>query len=492
MGEAVSSKRYTPEERTLYREKLAENLELFDTYLRHAEFKSAGTIGLELELNLIDEDNQPSLRNKDVLGDLDDEYQSEIGGFNLELNHPVLQVAGRGLKTLEAGVADRLAKAQKAAADKGLKVASIGTLPTLTTQFLKEDPWMTEENRYEALSNSVIDARGEFVRIELDGRETYRQEFSDIAPESSCTSMQLHLQVAPNKFAEAWNASQAIAAAQVAVSANSPLFVGHKLWHESRIPVFSQSIDTRTPELVTQGVRPRVWFGERWITSVFDLFEENVRYFPPLLPEIKDFVEFSDADAPKLFELNLHNGTVWRWNRPIYDAGDNGAHIRVENRLLPAGPTPVDMVADAAFYYGLAEFLVGENRPVWSRMSFAEAEENFFACAKDGIMARVTWPKIGHIAVSDLVIDVLIPQARRGLRRLNIDKDVIEEYMSIIEGRASGRANGATWQLRMLDHLAPGSRPDSPERREGLKAMMDAYLENQASGRPVHTWDVPV
>lgn len=491
MGEAVSSKRYTPEERTLYREKLAENLELFDTYLRHAEFKSAGTIGLELELNLIDEDNQPSLRNKDVLGDLDDEYQSEIGGFNLELNHPVLQVAGRGLKTLEAGVADRLAKAQRAAADKGLRVASIGTLPTLTTQFLKEDPWMTEENRYEALSNSVIDARGEFVKIELDGRETYRQEFADIAPESSCTSMQLHLQVAPNKFAEAWNASQAIAAAQVAVSANSPLFVGHKLWHESRIPVFTQSIDTRTPELVTQGVRPRVWFGERWITSVFDLFEENVRYFPPLLPEIKDFVEFSDADAPKLFELNLHNGTVWRWNRPIYDAGDNGAHIRVENRLLPAGPTPVDMVADAAFYYGLAEFLVGENRPVWSRMSFAEAEENFFACAKDGIRARVTWPKIGHIAVSDLVIDVLIPQARRGLRRLNIDKDVIEEYMSIIEGRASGRANGATWQLRMLDHLAPGSRPDSPERREGLKAMMDVYLENQASGRPVHTWDVP-
>ncbi|RAE29467.1 glutamate--cysteine ligase, partial [Burkholderia multivorans] len=185
----------------------------------------------------------------------------------------VLQVAGRGLKTLEAGVADRLAKAQRAAADKGLRVASIGTLPTLTTQFLKEDPWMTEENRYEALSNSVIDARGEFVKIELDGRETYRQEFADIAPESSCTSMQLHLQVAPNKFAEAWNASQAIAAAQVAVSANSPLFVGHKLWHESRIPVFTQSIDTRTPELVTQGVRPRVWFGERWITSVFDLFE---------------------------------------------------------------------------------------------------------------------------------------------------------------------------------------------------------------------------
>ena len=268
MGEAVSSKRYTPEERTLYREKLAENLELFDTYLRHADFKSAGTIGLELELNLVGEGNQPSLRNQEVLARLDDEYQSEIGAFNLELNHPVLQVAGRGLKTLEAGVAHRLEKAQKAAAEDGLKVVSIGTLPTLTTQILTDEKWMTEENRYEALSNSVIDARGEYVRIELGREERYRAEFSDIAPESSCTSMQLHLQVAPNRFADAWNASQAIAGAQVAMAANSPLFVGRKLWHESRIPIFAQSIDTRTPELVNQGVRPRVWFGERWITKI--------------------------------------------------------------------------------------------------------------------------------------------------------------------------------------------------------------------------------
>ncbi|MGO3333163.1 MAG: glutamate-cysteine ligase family protein [Brevibacterium aurantiacum] len=491
MGEEVSSKRYTPEERTLYREKLAENLELFDTYLRHAEFKSAGTIGLELELNLIDSDNQPSLNNTKVLERLDDEFQSEIGGFNLELNHPVLQVAGRGLKTLEAGVAHRLDKAQKAAEAEGLTVTSIGTLPTLSTQFLTEETWITEENRYEALSNSIVDARGEYVRIELDGEEKYKHEFADIAPEASCTSMQLHLQVAPNKFAEAWNASQAIAAAQVAMSANSPLFVGRKLWHESRIPVFTQAIDTRTPELVNQGVRPRVWFGERWITSVFDLFEENVRYFPPLLPEIKDFVEFRAADAPKLFELNLHNGTVWRWNRPIYNSGDGGAHIRVENRLLPAGPTPVDMVADAAFYYGLAEFLVGENRPVWSRMSFAEAEENFNACAKDGIEARVTWPKIGRIGVADLVTDVLAPQARRGLSRLNIDKDVIDEFMSIIEGRAESRVNGATWQLQALESLAPDSRQDSPERAEGIRAMMDAYLANQATGKPVHTWEIP-
>src|SRR5699024_1540386 len=180
-----------------------------------------------------------------------------------------------------------------------------------------DEKWRTEENRYEALSNSIVDARGEYVQIELGRDERHAAEVADSAPASSCTSMQLHLQVAPNRFAEAWNASQAIAGAQVAMAANSPPFGGRRRWHASRGPMFSPSIDARPPELVNQGVRPRVWFGERWITSVFDLFEENVRYFPPLLPEIKDFVEFRAADAPKLFELNLHNGTVWRWNRPI-------------------------------------------------------------------------------------------------------------------------------------------------------------------------------
>ena len=182
---------------------------------------------------------------------------------------------------------------------------------------------------------------------------------------------------------------------QLAVGANSPFFFGRELWRETRIALFEQATDTRPEELKAQGVRPRVWFGERWITSIFDLFEENVPYFPALLPvcEPEDPVEVLDAGGvPALAELRLHNGTVYRWNRPVYDVVRGKPHLRVENRVLPAGPTVVDTLANAAFYYGLVRMLADEERPIWSRMSFSAAEENFHAGARDGIDARVFWP----------------------------------------------------------------------------------------------------
>ena len=297
MGEAVSKDTYTPKQRTRFRERLNAELEVFDKHLQDAEFINQGTIGLELEMNLVGDDMQPKRCNEGVLQKLEEthpgEYQSEIGSYNVEMNHPPLAITGRGLEQLQEGLDERLRAVQKAAKQLGSHAVMIGTLPTLTTDFLSDPAWITDENRYKALNNAILESRGELVRIELEGAlpgrvlgtvDTYRHDFEDIAPESACTSMQLHLQVAPNLFANAWNASQAIAGVQAALSANSPLFVGHKLWHESRIPVFQQAIDTRTAELVNQGVRPRVWFGERWITSVFDLFEENGRYFSPLLP----------------------------------------------------------------------------------------------------------------------------------------------------------------------------------------------------------------
>ncbi|MBA4506261.1 glutamate-cysteine ligase family protein, partial [Corynebacterium sanguinis] len=200
--------------------------------------------------------------------------------------------------------------------------------------------WITDEHRYRGLNHSIMESRGELLHIDVARMESYRHDFEDISTESTCTSMQLHLQVSPNRFADAWNASQAIAGVQAAIGANSPLFMGRRLWHESRVPVFQQAIDTRTQELINQGVRPRVWFGERWITSVFDLFEENVRYFSPLLPEgrVEAGKPVMSGENPGLHYLNLQNGTVWRWNRPIYDPNGELSHIRVENRLLPAGP----------------------------------------------------------------------------------------------------------------------------------------------------------
>ncbi len=490
MGDAVSSDNYTPQQRTKYRQRLGDDLELFDRHLQSAEFVDRGTIGLELELNLIDADTRPVLDNRRVLAQLDDEYQSEVGGFNVELNHPPLSVAGNGLRQLHDGVATRVRQVREAA---GGRIAMIGTLPTVTTEFLSDPGWMTPENRYRALNNSIMASRGELLRVDVAGEERYLHDFDDIAPISTCTSMQLHLQVPPGRFTHAWNAAQAMASVQVALAANSPLFLGRKLWHESRIPVFQQAIDTRTPELVAQGVRPRVWFGERWITSVFDLFEENVRYFSPLLPEDRTASgePIIEGQSPTLHHLNLHNGTVWRWNRPIYAPGKQRAHIRVENRILPAGPTVTDIVADAAFYYGLVKYLSSETRPVWSRLTFKDAEQNFFYGARAGMFARLDWPTLGRIDVATLVTDHLLEQARTGLRALDVDEDLVSHYLGIIGERARKRQNGAMWQLRTLKALTPaGSTPDSPERRAALAEMLRRYLANQATDEPVHTWKI--
>src|SRR5256885_1702735 len=236
--------------------------------------------------------------------------------------------------------------------------------------------------------------------LDIRGVESLQSHTDSIAPEAACTSTQFHLQVAPEDFASYWNASQAIAGAQVAVGANSPYLFGRRLWAETRIALFEQATDTRPDELKAQGVRPRVWFGERWITSIFDLFEENVRYFPPLLPITReeDPVEvLRSGGVPPLGELRLHNGTIYRWNRPGYDLMNGRPHLRVENRVLPAGPTVVDLLANAAFYFGLVRSLAEADRPVWTQLTFSQAEENFHVAARDRLQATMYWPRLGEL-----------------------------------------------------------------------------------------------
>src|SRR5919112_1718735 len=229
----------------------------------------------------------------------------------------------------------------------------IGILPTVGEQHLTRDSF-SDNPRYELLNEQIFAARGEDLEISIAGVERLATFADTIAPEAACTSVQLHQQVEPEAFPSFWNAAQAIAGPQVAVAANSPFFFGRELWRETRIALFEQATDTRPDELKAQGVRPRVWFGERWITSIFDLFEENVRFFPALLPvcEVEDPVEVLErGDTPELPELRLHNGTIYRWNRPIYDTNRGRPHLRVENRLLPAGPTAGDHFADPALHH---------------------------------------------------------------------------------------------------------------------------------------------
>ena len=349
---------------------------------------------------------------------------------------------------LEADVRASLNAAEAKASTDGAHIVMIGILPTLMPEHLTGS-WMSESVRYQALNDSIFTARGEDIMIDIAGPERLSLQTASIAPESACTSMQLHLQVSPADFADNWNAAQVLAGPQLALGANSPFFFGHHLWAETRIELFAQATDTRPDELKTQGVRPRVWFGERWITSIFDLFEENVRYFPSLLPEMSDedpVAELADGRTPKLSELRLHNGTIYRWNRPVYDVVEGRPHLRVENRVLPAGPTVLDMMANSAFYYGALRALSEEDRPLWTKMSFAAAHANFLEAAQNGMQARLYWPELGEVTPDELVLRQLLPLADEGLRRWQVAAEVRDRYLGVIEGRAKSGRNGAAWQ----------------------------------------------
>jgi len=229
-----------------------------------------------------------------------------------------------------------------------------------------------------------------------------------------------------------------------------------------------------------------VWFGERWITSIFDLFEENVRYFPALLPvcDPEDPVEvLARGDIPQLGELKLHNGTIYRWNRPVYDVVRGRPHVRVENRVLPSGPTVVDILANAAFYYGLVRMLADEDRPIWSQMSFSAAEENFHAGARDGIDARVYWPGVGEVPVAELVLRRLLPMAYEGLDRWGIDAADRDRLLGIVERRCVTMRNGATWQAAEFHR-----RYERLERADALREMTIRYRDHMHSNVPVHEW----
>ena len=369
--------------------------------------------------------------------------------------------------------------------EAGADVVMIGILPTLRPEHLTEDTFSANP-RYALLNEQMFAARGEDIHLAIDGVERISAYADTIAPEAACTSVQLHLQVNPETFAAHWNASQAIAGVQLAMGANSPFLFGKELWRETRIALFEQATDTRSDELKAQGVRPRVWFGERWITSIFDLFEENVRYFPSLLPIVDDedpLEVLERGDVPQLAELRLHNGTIYRWNRPVYDVVRGRPHLRVENRCLPAGPTVVDVLANAAFYYGLVKVLAEADRPVWSQMSFTAAEENFHNGARHGIDARIYWPGIGEVPATELVLRHLLPLAHRGLAEWGVGTADADRLLGIIEQRCLKGVNGASWQADTFHRLfEDNDRPDA------LREMVRGYVDHMHSNQPVHTW----
>jgi len=497
VGRGVTERTFTHEDRQRYRAKIQRCLDALARMLAGDPFSShRQQIGLEIELNLVDDDLDPAMANAAVLEKIaDPAFQTELGQHNIEINLRPRPLAGDEALQLERELRSALDAADEKARTAGAGLVMIGMLPTLRREHF-DLRWLSVNPRYTALNEQIFAERREEMMLDIEGvgldaavPERLLTYTNTILPESACTSVQLHLQVVPGEFAAHWNAAQCLAGVQVALAANSPFLLGKALWQETRIPLFQQATDTRAPELRNQGVRPRVWFGERWITSIFDLFEENVRYFSPLLPETEDEDPLAVLDAggaPSLAELRLHNGTVWRWNRPIYDVVDGVPHLRIENRVLPAGPTVLDVMANAAFFYGAMRALTEHERPVWTQMSFHAAEENLYAGARHGMDAELYWPGVGWVPPDELVLRKLLPLAHDGLRSHGVSDAARERYLGVIEQRCITRRTGSGWQRDTVRALAERAGDRSP----ALVGMLERYVEHMHSNEPVHTWPV--
>ncbi|MFE7135872.1 glutamate--cysteine ligase [Streptomyces sp. NPDC057638] len=496
MGEKAAVGRFALADRQRYRRKLQQCLAGLGRLLDEKRFdRPKNLIGLEIELNLAGADGLPRMMNAEVLDRIaSQDFQTELGMFNLEVNIVPHRMGDRVLDQLAEELRTGLGYAHRKAHEVGAGIVMIGILPTLAQEDLVSAN-LSDAERYVMLNEQIVAARGEAFALDIEGVERLTCTSASIAPEAACTSVQLHLQVTPARFADVWNAAQAVAAVQVAVGANAPFLFGKELWRESRPPLFQQATDTRPPELQAQGVRPRTWFGERWVSSAYDLFEENLRYFPALLPICDDTEDplrvIDEGGVPRLSELALHNGTVYRWNRPVYGVADGIPHLRVENRVLPAGPTVTDVIANAAFYYGLVRALADEPRPVWNRLPFETAAENFDTACRHGIEAELSWPRPGRGGITQapvvkLVRDELLPLAAAGLDAWNIEPSDRDRYLGVIEERCKRRMNGATWQAETFHRALDAGL----ERAPALAATTRRYCELMHEGEPVHTWPV--
>ncbi|HEY3952030.1 MAG TPA: glutamate--cysteine ligase [Streptosporangiaceae bacterium] len=489
MGRDIEAITFSGEDRRKYRDKVWRSLDVFARMLREQLFEdNPSQVGQEIELNLVDSRGAPTMRSTDVLAVLaDPAWGTEVAQFNLEINVPPRQLTGDALADLEQVIRDDLNAGDAKARGTGTRLVMVGILPTLAKTDVHPDA-MSANERYKVLNEQIFAARGEDMRIAIDGPEKLLTHTDSITPEAACTSLQLHLQVSPDAFASYWNAAQTVAGVQVALGANSPYLFGRELWAETRITLFEQATDTRPDELKAQGVRPRVWFGDRWITSVFDLFEENLRYFPALLPicEEEDPLAVLDGGGcPELAEMSLHNGTIYRWNRPIYAVVDGRPHLRVENRVLPAGPSVVDVMANTAFYYGLVRSLADAQRPIWSQMSFATAAENLHAGARHGLDAHLYWPGLGEAPAAELILRRLLPLAHEGLARWGVSSADAGRLLDIVEQRCLTGRGGAAWQTATVAALTEHSGMD---RAEALRVMTQRYIEHMHTNEPVHTW----
>jgi len=446
-------------------------------------------IGAEQELFLVDDTWRPAPLAMEVLQELGDpHFTPELALFNLELNLDPLPFGGRCLSTMESQLHELLGRAREAAARRGTRLVLTGILPTLTKSDLSMDN-MTPNPRYFALNDAMTRLRGGDYEFQIHGIDELSFHHDSIMVEACNTSFQVHFQVDPDQFAPMYNAAQAAAGPTLAAVANSPLLFGKRLWQETRVALFQQSIDTRrsAPHLREQA--PRVSFGRQWVrSSVLEIFREDIARFRAILSRELDENPLQVLDqggVPRLNALRLHNSTVYRWNRVCYGLSEDGkAHLRIENRALPSGPTVCDEVANAALWYGLVSGLLGEYGEISRRMSFEDVHTNFFAAAQHGINSQQIWIGGKVFPARELLLNELIPLARRGLEASGIDAGDTERYLGIVQERVEASRPGAQWILS--SYAGMGAKGPLAER---LCALTAATVDRQNRGIPVHRWE---
>ena len=474
MGREITQVRFDPADYTSFRDRVEAETRIFETWWREGQFdRSAYTGGFELEAWLVDRECHPFPENEPFLKRVASPLVvPELSRFNVELNGTPQRLAGRALGTLEDELLVTWQRCQREARALGGTLAMIGILPTVRKEDLSLRN-ISPLNRYYALNEQVLRRRGgRPIKLEIAGRERLALTHEDVMLEAATTSFQVHLQVPANELARCFNASLVLAAPLVALSANSPYLFGHDLWDETRIPLFEQAVDTG--DAVEPGER-RVTFGTGYLESgPREFFVENLERYPMLLPA------HFDTSPEEFCHLSLHNGTIWRWNRLLVGFSGAGVpHVRIEQRVLPAGPTIIDMMANAAVYFGAVRALAGRRIAPEAELAFDTVRSNFYAAARDGLAARLAWLDGRKADAADLLQAEILPLAREGLLQYRVDPEDVERYLGLAVARVRTGQNGAAWQRAFI-----------AARGGDYSRLTAAYLEHQESGRPVHEWPI--
>ena len=445
-------------------------------------------VGVEQEMYIVDWQGYQAPIYDRVLQQLnDDRFTTELARFNLEANLAPDLIDGGFLRNMEKGIYEVLEIADRAAQKVGANILLTGILPTLRDQDISYAN-LTPELRYRCLNDTCIAARGGKFTLVIDGVDRFEASYDSAVIEGASTSFQIHLQVAPEQAAAQYNLAQLITAPLLAVAANSAVLLNRRVWHETRVALFERAIEYRSRPQLNRRFPSRVGFGESWVRdSVLEVFRENaMRHHVIMLRDpIEDPFKALDAgQIPELGALSLHNGTVWRWNRPCYGITNGKPHLRIENRALPAGPTVIDEVANAALFYGLMEGFVDEAHGIPERIEFEDARNNLIAAAKYGLNAEFTWLDKRRLNVRELLEQTLVPVAHKGLEALKVSSEDIARYLGAISGRIEHDRTGAQWLLDSLSNFTVA------ERREVCRQAVTKMLAFQSKALPIYRWEL--